>query len=182
MTNSSTQITKEYVDDAIIKSEKRVIAQITQMGTMFKEIVIDIKDDARRHMGALQEGFRDELHVVVDMVYGLNEKTDRMEKDITVIKSDMSDMKNDIAVLKDDVVILKEDVAILKEDVSILKDDVSVLKQDVSILKEDVSVLKHDVSILKVDMSEVKSTLSVKADKKDIVRHARRLDKLEAIA
>ncbi len=51
---------------------------------------------------------------------------------------------------------LEEDVAVLKEDVAVLKEDVEVLKEDVAVLKEDVAVLKDDVASLRGDALEAK--------------------------
>lgn len=86
----------------------------------------------------------------------LKEKTDKIEKDVGVLKEDVGVLKEDVKVLKEDVNVLKEDVKILKEDVEVLKEDVKVLKEDVKILKEEVFILKGDVKKMKDDISELK--------------------------
>ena len=72
----------------------------------------------------------------------VNQRLERLEYDVTVLKEDVKVLKEDVAVLKEDVKELKEDVAVLKEDVKELKGDVAVLKTDVKELKGDVATLK----------------------------------------
>ena len=72
----------------------------------------------------------------------VNQRLERLEYDVTVLKEDVKVLKEDVAVLKEDVKELKEDVAVLKEDVKELKGDVAVLKEDVKELKGDVATLK----------------------------------------
>ncbi len=84
----------------------------------------------------------------------LKEKTDKMEKDVRVLKEDVKVLKEDVKVLKEDVRILKEDVKVLKEDVKVLKEDVKILKEEVFILKGDVKKMKDDISELKGDNLE----------------------------
>ena len=72
----------------------------------------------------------------------VNQRLERLEYDVTVLKEDVKVLKEDVAVLKEDVKELKEDVAVLKEDVKELKEDVAVLKEDVKELKGDVATLK----------------------------------------
>ena len=72
----------------------------------------------------------------------VNQRLERLEYDVTVLKEDVKVLKEDVAVLKEDVKELKEDVAVLKEDVKELKQDVAVLKTDVKELKGDVATLK----------------------------------------
>ena len=58
----------------------------------------------------------------------VNQRLERLEYDVTVLKEDVKVLKEDVAVLKEDVKELKEDVAVLKTDVKELKGDVATLK------------------------------------------------------
>ena len=64
------------------------------------------------------------------------QRLDRIEGDVSVLKTDVSGLKEDVSVLKTDVSGLKEDVSGLKEDVSGLKEDVRDLKMRTSRLEE----------------------------------------------
>ena len=89
----------------------------------------------------------------------MDERFDRLETDVSVLKSDVQVLKLDVAVLKSDVSVLKSDVAVLKSDVSTLKSDVADLKADVhelnqttitkDYLKESLQELKDD-SMIKI--------------------------------
>ena len=82
----------------------------------------------------------------------VNQRLERLEYDVTVLKED-------VKVLKEDVAVLKEDVKELKEDVAVLKEDVKELKQDVAVLKEDVKELKGDVATLKTGQNRMQGQL-----------------------
>ena len=84
-------------------------------------------------------------------------RLDRIEGDVSALKSDVSTLTVKVDGLADDVEELKGDVAVLKDDVSVLKDKVDGLTDDVEELKGDVAVLKDDVEELKEGVDILKT-------------------------
>ena len=89
----------------------------------------------------------------------VNQRLERLEYDVTVLKEDVAVLKEDVKELKEDVAVLKEDVKELKQDVAVLKEDVKELKEDVAVLKTDVKELKGDVATLKTGQNRMQGQL-----------------------
>ena len=64
-----------------------------------------------------------------------NQRFDRIESDIQVIK-------NDVEVLKSDVEVLKNDMQTVKSDVEVLKSDMQTVKSDIKSIRDDMAPLK----------------------------------------
>ena len=71
-----------------------------------------------------------------------NQRLERLESDMTEVKSDVSTLKSDMTEVKSDVSTLKSDMTEVKSDVSTLKSDMTEVKSDVSTLKSDMVQVK----------------------------------------
>ncbi len=93
--NEQNKDLKEYIDQTINtkiqQSEKRMVthfnrtvAEIKQENrhtiTEIKKDLSEMREDNVRHAGALMEGFKDEIRIVVDMLQGVNDKTDLLDE------------------------------------------------------------------------------------------------------
>jgi chromosome segregation ATPase len=87
------------------------------------------------------------------------ERFDRIESTLEVLKSDVGQLRTDVTELRTDVNGLKVDVKELSTDVNGLKADVTELRTDVTGLKTDVTGLRTDVTGLRHYMGVIHEDL-----------------------
>ena len=64
-----------------------------------------------------------------------NQRFDRIDTEMQVLKSDVEVLKSDVQVLKSDVEVLKSDMQAVKNDVQVLKSDIKSIRDDMAPLK-----------------------------------------------
>jgi archaellum component FlaC len=69
----------------------------------------------------------------------VDQRFERVEKDIVDLKKEVKEMKADIEEVKEDLAGVKEDLAGVKEDLAGVKEDLAGVKEDLAGVKEDLA-------------------------------------------
>ncbi len=93
----------------------------------------------------------------------LEEKVDRIQEDMEVVKQatvgterKVEALGQDMGVVKQKVEVLEQDMEVVKQKAEVLEQDMAVVKQKVETLEQDVAWLKKEVKSLKVDVASLK--------------------------
>jgi len=86
-----------------------------------------------------------------------NQRLERIEGDVSVLKGDVSALKSDVSVLKGDVSVLNDKYSSLDERLSNLEEDVSHIKTSVITIENETSNLKEDVSRIKTSVITIEN-------------------------
>jgi len=90
----------------------------------------------------------------------IDARFDRLEGEVTELKSGLAGVKSDLAGVKSDLAGVKSDLAGVKSDLAGVKSDLAGVKTEVAEVKSDLAGVKSDLAEVKTEVAEVKSDLA----------------------
>ncbi len=127
-------------------------ADLIELPKKFDKFVKERFEPLEEKVDRIQE----DMEVVKQATVGTERKVEALGQDMGVVKQKVEILEQNMGVVKQKVEILEQDMGVVKQKAEVLEQDMGVVKQKVEVLEKDVAWLKKEVKSLKVDVASLK--------------------------